>query len=88
MSRSSEDHPTTTSKRPPFSGGRLYYGWIQVWVVSFTELVSWGILYYAFSVLIVPAGRLDRRNAGVTKRGRPAWWGWQGGTSDTPRQVR
>lgn len=56
MSRSSEDHPTTTGKRPPFSGGRLYYGWIQVWVVSFTELVSWGILYYAFSVLIVPMG--------------------------------
>ncbi len=38
------------------SGGRLYYGWVQVWVLSFTELVSWGILYYAFSVMIVPMG--------------------------------
>lgn len=43
-------------RRPPFSGGRLYYGWIQVWAISFTELVSWGILYYAFSVMIVPMG--------------------------------
>jgi len=34
----------------------LYYGWVQVWVISFTELVSWGILYYAFSVMIVPMG--------------------------------
>jgi MFS family permease len=34
----------------------LYYGWVQVWILSFTELVSWGILYYAFSVLIVPMG--------------------------------
>ena len=44
------------AKRPPFAGGRFYYGWIQIWIVSFTELVSWGILYYAFSVLIVPMG--------------------------------
>jgi MFS family permease len=43
-------------KRPPFSNGRFYYGWIQIWIISFTELVSWGILYYAFSVLIVPMG--------------------------------
>lgn len=45
------------NRRPPFAGGRLYYGWIQVWLLSFTELVSWGILYYAFSVMIVPMGR-------------------------------
>lgn len=38
----------------PFSGGPLYYGWVQVFVLSLTELVSWGIVYYAFSVLIVP----------------------------------
>jgi len=43
-------------KRPPLAGGRVYYGWVMTWIVSFTELVSWGILYYAFSVLIVPMG--------------------------------
>ncbi len=52
----SQDPPTQATRRPPFAGGRFYYGWIQVWMLSFTELVSWGILYYAFSVLIVPMG--------------------------------
>lgn len=33
---------------------RLYYGWIQVGALSLTEMTSWGILYYAFSVFIVP----------------------------------
>ncbi len=56
MSLPAEIVPTPKARRPLFSSGRLYYGWIQVWVVSFTELVSWGILYYAFSVLIVPMG--------------------------------
>lgn len=41
---------------PPFSGGPLYYGWVQLFVLSLTELVSWGIVYYAFSVMIVPMG--------------------------------
>lgn len=43
--------------RLPFSGGRLFYGWIQVIALSWTELISWGIVYYAFSALIVPMGR-------------------------------
>lgn len=41
---------------PPFSRGPLYYGWVQLFALSLTELVSWGIVYYAFSVLIVPMG--------------------------------
>jgi MFS family permease len=45
-----------SDRRPPLSGGRWYYGWVLVWMVSFTELVSWGVLYYAFSVLMVPMG--------------------------------
>jgi len=44
------------SGSPPFSGGPLYYGWVQLIVLSLTELVSWGIVYYAFSVMIVPMG--------------------------------
>ena len=45
-----------TSARPPFADRRWFYGWTLVWVISFTELVSWGVLYYAFSVLMVPMG--------------------------------
>lgn len=33
---------------------RPYYGWILAVVLGFTETVSWGVLYYAFSVLIPP----------------------------------
>lgn len=47
----------TIARRPPENGRRLFYGWIQVIALSWTELISWGIVYYAFSVLIVPMGR-------------------------------
>ncbi|MQA07669.1 MAG: MFS transporter [Pseudonocardiaceae bacterium] len=33
---------------------RPYYGWLMVSGLSATELVSWGVLIYAFSVLVVP----------------------------------
>ncbi len=33
---------------------RLYHGWTQVLALSITETISWGILYYAFSVFILP----------------------------------
>ena len=33
---------------------RPYYGWILAVVFGFCETVSWGVLYYAFSVLIPP----------------------------------
>ena len=33
---------------------RLYYGWIQVGTLALTELVSWGILYYVFTVIQMP----------------------------------
>ncbi len=33
---------------------RPYYGWILAVVFGFTATVSWGVLYYAFSVLIAP----------------------------------
>ncbi|MFN3373574.1 MAG: MFS transporter, partial [Chloroflexus sp.] len=37
--------------------GRLYYGWVMLWAVSFTEVISWGILYYAYSVFVLPMAR-------------------------------
>jgi MFS family permease len=33
---------------------RPYYGWVLAIVLGFTETVSWGVLYYTFSVLIAP----------------------------------
>ncbi len=34
--------------------GRFYYGWVMLDAVSVTEVVSWGILYYAFTVFVAP----------------------------------
>jgi MFS family permease len=31
-----------------------YYGWVMLLTLSFTEVTSWGILYYSFSVFITP----------------------------------
>lgn len=36
------------------SGRSLYYGWVIVSTLAVTEMISWGILYYAFSVLQTP----------------------------------
>ena len=35
---------------------RLYYGWVMVAALSLTEITSWGVLYYAFSVFLTPIG--------------------------------
>ena len=34
--------------------GRRYYGWVVAGTLAFTETVSWGVLYYAFTVFLVP----------------------------------
>jgi MFS family permease len=34
--------------------GHVYYGWVMLGAVSITEVVSWGILYYAFTVFVTP----------------------------------
>ncbi len=33
---------------------RVYYGWVLVVALGVTQTISWGVLYYAFSVLIAP----------------------------------
>ena len=33
---------------------KRYYGWNIVYTLAFTETISWGVVYYAFSVFIVP----------------------------------
>lgn len=35
-------------------GGRVYYGWVIVGTLAVTETVSWGVLFYVFSVFLVP----------------------------------
>jgi len=34
--------------------GKLYYGWYITFTLAITETISWGIIYYAFSVFITP----------------------------------
>ncbi|MFN8593687.1 MAG: MFS transporter [Thermomicrobiales bacterium] len=34
-----------------------YYGWKIIWTLAVTETVSWGVLFYAFSVFLVPMQR-------------------------------
>ncbi len=34
--------------------GSVYYGWVVVWTLAFTEMTSWGILYYTFAVMLTP----------------------------------
>lgn len=36
--------------------GKLYYGWVMLLALSCTQVVSWGILYYSFSVFLKPIG--------------------------------
>jgi MFS family permease len=33
---------------------RLYYGWVLVITLGITETISWGILFYAFTVFLAP----------------------------------
>jgi MFS family permease len=44
--------------RPEGASGRLatrpYYGWVLVGALGITETISWGVLYYAFSVFLQP----------------------------------
>lgn len=46
--------PLSVQKGGSLSRPNLYYGWYITLTLAITELVSWGILYYAFSVLQKP----------------------------------
>lgn len=50
MSSTATDRTAAVSRAPR---GR-YYGWTIAWTFALTETISWGILYYAFSVFLVP----------------------------------
>jgi MFS family permease len=36
---------------------RVYYGWVLVLTLGITETISWGVLYYAFTVYLAPMER-------------------------------
>jgi MFS family permease len=38
----------------PTRPGRLYYGWVLIITLGITETISWGVLYYAFTVYLAP----------------------------------
>lgn len=39
-------------ERRPF-----YYGWVLAWMLGPTQLVTWGVVYYSFSVMLAPMQR-------------------------------
>jgi MFS family permease len=43
-----------TSVQAVHRPGGLYYGWLLVGTLGITETISWGVLYYAFSVFLTP----------------------------------
>lgn len=45
------DAVTVSGARP---ARRRYYGWVVAGTLATTETVSWGVLFYAFSVFLVP----------------------------------
>ncbi len=47
--------PAPVSDAP--SASRLYYGWTMLLAVAMAQLVSWGVLYYGFSVFVPPVRR-------------------------------
>jgi MFS family permease len=50
--------PLTTTRRAFSLHGalttRIYYGWVLVGALGITETISYGVLYYAFGVLVIP----------------------------------
>ncbi|HMQ29679.1 MAG TPA: MFS transporter [Chloroflexaceae bacterium] len=43
-----------SERLPRWLGRPIYYGWPMLYGVSAAQVVSWGILYYAFSVFVAP----------------------------------
>jgi MFS family permease len=38
--------------RPPVHSGGLFYGWVLVVMLGITQTITWGILYYGFTVML------------------------------------
>ena len=42
--------PETRTSTAPARAGGLFYGWVLVIVLGITQTITWGILYYGFTV--------------------------------------
>jgi MFS family permease len=51
--------PANASARSRWPFGGIYYGWILVAMLGITQTITWGILYYGFTVLL-PSLEADR----------------------------
>jgi MFS family permease len=56
-SRASTVPGAPTPALPPAGTERLYYGWVILATLAVTEPTSWGVVYYAFGVLLEPMQR-------------------------------
>ena len=52
MTAKGQDRGSEPARQEP--GGRIFYGWWMVGTLAVTEMLSWGTLFYAFAVLLVP----------------------------------
>jgi len=51
--------PETRTSTAPARAGGLFYGWVLVIVLGITQTITWGILYYGFTVYL-PVLEADR----------------------------
>ena len=51
--------PDTRTSAGPARTGRLFYGWVLVVMLGITQTITWGILYYGFTVFM-PVLEADR----------------------------
>jgi MFS family permease len=44
--------PDARTSNPPARAGGVYYGWVLVVMLGITQTITWGILYYGFTVFL------------------------------------
>jgi MFS family permease len=44
--------PDVRTSNPPARAGGVYYGWVLVVMLGITQTITWGILYYGFTVFL------------------------------------
>jgi MFS family permease len=57
VSRSADQQPTRGRTDASDTGDGAASAWSVVWALSVTQIISWGSLFYAFSVLLAPIGQ-------------------------------
>jgi hypothetical protein len=47
-------HPCVGKPRRLRAGGVRRHPWVMVWTLAVAQVISWGSLYYTFSLFVVP----------------------------------